>query len=364
MVKYDLAIIGNGYDLYYNQPTRYDDFYNVVKDINDLDYEGFKEKNSCEKDLTIFYEETKCKCDSNFFFKYFIAYNKTYDCWSVFENELLSVLKIFDELLKEIENNNYVYVLNSEGKVGLIISNGTIYEDLLEIVSKCKLYEYERAYIHPGGKLIINVDGNDKNKLYIKNEIKKYINDFPKRLYDDLIEFCDSFADYIELFVNMPKPKKLNLDFGADNVVTYNYTNIAEKLFNPASCCYIHGNLLTDKNIVFGIDSSNEELKRFFYFYKRVQRTVRGTDYNKLDDSIYHRHRVVIIGHSLDEADDDSLKKILIQSTRYAAITVFYYKNDKYAVANLSNNLSRILGKDIYDTLTITKVIRFVPLEE
>ena len=33
MSYYDLAIIGNGYDLHYELPTQYENFYNKIKEV-------------------------------------------------------------------------------------------------------------------------------------------------------------------------------------------------------------------------------------------------------------------------------------------------------------------------------------------
>ena len=69
MKQYSVAVIGNGFDLYYNQPTRYDDFYNVIRDIKTMEIEDFQQKYSGFRTVSNFYNNTKSILETNFFFK-------------------------------------------------------------------------------------------------------------------------------------------------------------------------------------------------------------------------------------------------------------------------------------------------------
>ena len=71
MYKYDTAIIGNGFDLYYDQPTRYENFYDFMKDIHTLN----KEEVICKYesyDIKEQYEYFNLHLNSNIFLIYFI----------------------------------------------------------------------------------------------------------------------------------------------------------------------------------------------------------------------------------------------------------------------------------------------------
>lgn len=368
MQSYGLAIIGNGFDLYYNQPTRYDDFYNVIKDMREMSIEDFQQKYSTFEGVANFYNSTKSILITNFFFQYFLSYNQTYDCWNAFESELLLILEMFDEMLNEIESQEYAYGYDEQKKIYCVIRNSKNFNKLISIVSKCKFYEYVKECYDGNFYDIVYFDlkTTKNNEFHVKDRIKKYINDLPKQLYDDLIEFCEVFSMYINIFVSIPCSKKLNDQVMVHNIINYNYTNLAEKLFGADKCCYIHGSLKTHNNIVFGVDSSNEKISRFSYFYKRVQRVSRKTDYNKIGSALWNKQNIVVIGHSLDFADDDSLKYIFKPSPEfeYKLITIYYYKGDRFAMANLGNNLSRILGDEIYDEMLYEGKIEFKPLEE
>ena len=328
MYNYDTAIIGNGFDLYYDQPTRYEDFYKFIKDIHTLSKEEvinkYRSYNIKEQ-----YEYFKSYLDSNIFLIYFIKYNQLFDSWTAFENELLVMLSKFDEMLKSIEDNRYAYSKYYNGEVIIYLNNVINYEDVLSVIEECTMFKYKVGNIYGRvvNKLIIKLDlPNDSNSKRIQNAIKKFVDDFPKKLYEELEDFCKVFCEYLKIFVKIPSKKILNKELSATNVVNYNYTSLAQNIFQPQGLMsYIHGTL--EKDIVLGIDSSNNMLKRFFYFYKRIQRVSKGTDYNKIFDIERRSGTIVIIGHSLDEADDDSLK-LLLNRNNFRKITVYYYDKD------------------------------------
>lgn len=364
MYTYDTAIIGNGFDLYYNQPTRYENFYNFMKDIHTLSKEEVVNKyyncNIEEK-----YNYFKSFLDSNIFLIYFIKYNQLFDSWTAFENELLDMLSKFDEMLKLIEDKRYSYGKYDKGEATIYLNNVINYEDILSIIEECSMFKYkvENIYGIVSNNLIIKLDlPNDSNSRKIENAIKKYVDDFPKKLYEELENFCKVFCEYLKMFVNIPSVKSLNRELSAENVVNYNYTSLAQSIFQPKGLMsYIHGTL--EKEIVLGIDSSNNTLNRFFYFFKRIQRVSKRTDYNKIFEIARRSGSVVIIGHSLDEADDDSLK-LLLNRNNYRKITVYYYNKDKFSKSILAYNLCRILGNERFDLFSSFGILELKPLPE
>ena len=362
MYTYDTAIIGNGFDLYYNQPTRYENFYNFMKDIHTLSKEEVVNKYyncNIEDKYTYF----KSFLGSNIFLIYFIRYNQLFDSWTAFENELLVILSKFDEMLKSIEDNGYSYNKYNNGEAIIFLDNMNSYEDILNIIEECSMFKYRAKNIHGlvTKNLTIKLDlPTVSNPRRIENAVKKYVNDFPKKIYEELEDFCKVFCEYLKIFVNIPTIKSLNRNLSAENVVNYNYTSLAENIFQPQGMMsYIHGSL--NKEIVLGVDSSNNSLNRFFYFFKRIQRVSKGTDYNKIFEIARRSGSIVIIGHSLDEADDDSLK-LLLNRNNYIKITVYYYDKDRFSKSSLTYNLSRILGQERFDLFSSSGILELKPL--
>lgn len=364
MYYYDTAIIGNGFDLYYNQPTRYEDFYKFIKDIHTLSKEEVISKYQ-SYNIKDQYEYFKSYLDSNIFLIYFIKYNQLFDSWTAFENELLAILLKFDEMLKSIEDNSYSYNKYNKGEAIIFLDNVKNYEDVLNIIEECSMFKYKAMNIHGlvTNNLTIKLDlPKDSTTSRIRNAVKKYVDVFPKKLYEELEDFCKVFCAYLKIFVKNTQRKILNEELSATNVVNYNYTSLAENIFKPQGIMsYIHGTL--NKEIVLGVDSSNNSLKRFFYFFKRIQRVSKGTDYNKIFEIARRSGSIVIVGHSLDEADDDSLK-LLLNGNNYTKIAIYYYGKDKFSKSSLTYNLSRILGRERFDLFSSFGIIELKQLPE
>lgn len=364
MYTYDTAIIGNGFDLYYDQPTRYEDFYKFMKDIHTLSKEEVVSKYQ-NYDIKEKYEYFKSSLNSNLFLIYFIKYNQLFDSWTAFENELLVMLSKFEEMLKSIEDKRYSYNKYSNGEIIINLYNVINYEDILSIIEECKLFNYksENIYGVVSNHFIIKSDlHEDSDSKRIRNEVKKYVDNFPRKLYEELEDFCEVFCTYLKIFVKNTQRKILNEELSAINVVNYNYTSLAENIFQPREIMsYIHGKI--NNEIVLGVDSSNNSLNRFFYFFKRIQRVSKGTDYNKIFEIARRSGSIVIIGHSLDEADDDSLK-LLLNRKNYIKITVYYYGKDKFSKSSLTYNLNRILGQERFDLFSSSGILELKQLPE
>ena len=302
----------------------------------------------------------------NFFYNYFLEYNNVYDSWSAFEEELLFIIKSFNEVFNGVEKADFGYLFYEEcANICADLRNIKInskYKEIFHILPNCKLYNYIRININ--GYMIevldIKIPLNDMDDRKIRDNIKKYIKKFPKEIFNELEIFCNAFKFYLKEVVVIDKLKSINKSLTVSNIVNYNYTHLAQKLFKPEEeMCYIHGEI--NKKIVLGIDSSNKELNRFSYFYKDIQRISCETDYNKLNYISNKTFTLVIIGHSLNEADDDSLK-ILLGKEDFLKITVFYYHNDKFALSDLASNLRRILGERKFNRFIYSNILEFKPL--
>lgn len=364
MESYDTAIIGNGFDLYYDQPTRYEDFYNFMKDINNMSLSQIESYYNNSK-IEEYYDYLKKQIDSNIFLIYFIKYNQLYDSWNAFEDELLKLLEGFDEMLKSIEEDEYSRSYQHNDKIFINVYSVHKCLDVLEIIKECNLFTYEEGKEEgiPYRRLIIPSNlPLDSSKKRIKEKVKKYVDNFPKKLYLELEEFCNVFKMYLKIFLLQVNHKKLDKDISVYKIINYNYTDIANKIFDPSEgTCYIHGNI--KKDIVLGIDSKHVKLNRFFYFTKEMQKIDKKTDYNLLDDIALDSNSILIIGHSLNEADDESLK-VIFKNEYISKICIYYYSKDRFSNMNLANNIKRILGQKRFSNYLNSGVLEFRPLPD
>lgn len=369
MEEYELAIIGNGYDLHYNQPTEYKHFYECIKKIcnaNCIDeYEPDKTNDIKIKEFYYFTKELIE--DNNFFVKYFLEYNKIFETWTSFESELENILRTFDEVFTNIEANNYSIrnEKNNDEKTLCLIDKDYIYGERLFALAdeyftqRTSITEYSSKQYN---YFIIPIKF-EQNIQKRKIKIKKYISEFPEKIYEQLENFSTLFCMYLNLYVKETMKKTINKEIRVKRIINYNYTNVAQKMFDCNEVCYFHGEASNNK-IVLGIDSSHKELSRFYMFFKRYQRIQIESDYNKLSDFSDYMTSIVIIGHSLDKPDNYSLSYILNKDKSYHEIVVYYYQKDKLAKAKLSRNLCLILGEELFDKLTFEKRIIFKPLSD
>lgn len=196
------------------------------------------------------------------------------------------------------------------------------------------------------------------------------------------------------------------------NVISFNYTNIYEKvylskypIYYSNKVDYIHGkantnNTIETNNMVLGIDEYLGKKKRnkqidFIAFKKFYQRIHKGTgckykewtdsikeefaDYqteleknqteksmmnlkaiaNKLKKQYLNKHHVYIFGHSLDITDKDILRDLIINDNVHT--TIFYHDRD--AMGRQIANLVKVIGQDelIRRTGGKDKLIEFKP---
>lgn len=362
--NYDTAIIGNGFDLYYDQPTKYEHFFMFLSDFSNYKKSNFFNKID-QIELSNLHLELYSTIKNNYFYNYFLSYNNVYDSWSAFEEELLFIIQSFNEVFNAIEKmDGYNLTYKECGNICINLSSINInskFKEIFHVLPECRLYNYIyknlKGLVIEGFDIKIPLDYLNDNKT--KDRIKKYIKNFPKEIFNELEIFCNVFKLYLKKVVVIDKAKSINNFLTVSNIVNYNYTYLAQKLFKPEEMCYIHGEI--NKKIVLGIDSSNKELNRFSYFFKDIQRISCETDFSKLNDISCRTSSLVIIGHSLNEADDDSLK-ILLRNEDYIKITVFYYHKDKFALSDLASNLRRILGEKKFNRFIYSNILEFKPL--
>ena len=205
----------------------------------------------------------------------------------------------------------------------------------------------------------------------------------------DYLEFYLTYLDKLDFEKQKIEKKGSNLDAIEElknaKVLTFNYTDTANKLFNipEENTHFIHGRIdFTRKQklintMVFGIEDKEEkteninpDLISYQKFYQRIIKET-GSDYRKffatIEDSDNLRLKpiddmnIIVFGHSVDPLD----KEIFINCFDLAQKRVGKYKfifnyYDEKAKREIVKNLTIILGKEKMISLTAEQKVAFV----
>ena len=381
-----IILVGNGFDLAHNLPTKYEDF------INWYSQERFKsfENNLSEKD-----EDILCKLIMNVDFFEDVFSNE--NCNSLHDffvknsngkfKGLLDIIKkpigkfkiksspLFDNIIKSIETKGWVDIENeyynflrsflSEKKY----DNPKQLNDELDFI-RTELIEYlklvQSKYINEG---IINEDISKNilepiNKADLSNEATVYFKKVTKFEGND---FSKKNVDYEFKITEHPQPENtLILDF--------NYTKTADLYSNKYNIDinHIHGDLEHPDSVIFGY---GDELDRDYKDLARLNnnellRNIKSIKY--LESSNYRsilsfigwdKFQIYIMGHSCGNSDR-TLMNTLFEHENCASIKPFYYQSkdgkDNYLdiVQNISRNFTdmklmrdRVVNKEFCEPL-------------
>lgn len=383
----NVLLLGNGFDLYQNLPTKYADFLYTVDYLRnnynaDLKYVGdvfSKEElrnndNNIEKCYIANQEEcNKALLDDkkireiielikdNKWFSYFLKSLNDDISWIDFEKEINTVLQAFRELLSAenhrfnvdslFSNRGYNYIIRF---FDIIKYWGRDFSDAIEYHTVHAKYILEYP-LHSEHYSI------DKDKII--DELLKDLTDLAKALDLYLQCFVESISD---IFADNRKVDKEDIFNNFYAAVIFNYTNTFEKIYSCNRCFHIHGNVNGD--IVLGTNpDKSDELGTidtlFVQFKKYFQRTMFETDSEYLDFIRYAKmdefqFNLVVMGHSLDITDSDIITELFDCS---AKITVLYHDNT--AKISYIKNLINIFGKTGFDELKRDKKLTFKSLE-
>ena len=391
----DILLLGNGFDLYHKLPTKYINFLNTVKflqeNFNETDMQtmgkvfnderlygidsGIKE--CYEKYYTTYsnfplnIEATKKLielADKNVWFKYLSQLINKDITWIDFEKEIEKVVRAFDHYFENeyIEKLNFSDLFAHEVNI-MHIFNFFYYVVEEDFVGDTKMHRWE-----------LNEQFMVQNPLNKKSYLSK--DKVISFLYNQLIELAEMLKLYLRNFVDVvvEKLKSINMiDEYIDlsqvrDVVTLNYTHTFESIYCreiKRNIYHIHGDV--DFNIVLGINSNeNDNLETvntdFLRFKKYYQRVFYKTDieylmalkYNDIFDS-RNTNNLVVFGHSLDSTDKDIIMDLFMYSKK---ITIYCY-NEKAMSDNIIN-LVNIYGREGFDILRSEKEMTFIVLDE
>lgn len=362
----NILIIGNGFDLAHELPTKYTDFLkftNVFKCYKDAckkesiktELDTIEEEN---KDILIslanlyqqkgrIFEEIDSLISSNLWNDHFW---KLYtdrklpknEGWIDFESEISKVIQILDE------------------------SRHTILEQINQVEETNRITQKQFNILIP----LMQYDYSSIDSIGFSEESIEHMK---KQLLNDLNKLTRCLEIYLEEFVEQIEPKfklsdieKLNINC----VLSFNYTHTYSRLYDTIENSkikydYIHGEVKTDNNLencnlILGIDEYLEGYDKnqdneFIQFKKFFQRIYKKTGcahvewketilslpngYGSNDHSI---HNLFIFGHSLSVTDKDILKTLI--NMKATKTTIFYH--DQESLARHIANLVKILGEE------------------
>lgn len=382
-----ILLIGNGFDLYHNLPTKYSNFINTVnfliKDYSDDmetvgDVFGNQKLFNIDSDIKndfITHKDIFCqtplysdkvkmlieKGQKNHWFKLlskFVSLNKG---WIDFEKVIKQVLSAFSSIPDRL---GYASMINFHEFLSheemFYVSSFDIFSEIQSFMVNANMDYFEQLI--PGS----NVRVLSKEKV-------------AHALFLSLKEFATMLQLYLECFIEIPLDKMNEVNYAAKNenfsdadfVVTFNYTNTFEKLYYGAEQIFhIHGKIYEE--IILGVnpdesDDGESIDTTFLEFKKYYQRVYLKTDmgYTSWKRTLRNNLRLnpdrelIVAGHSLDITDRDIICEMFGLATR-----IKIYCHSRQAVGGYIKNLVAIFGKSNFDVLREEKRIEFLFYEE
>jgi len=385
-----LVIIGNGFDLAHGLPTSYGHFIDwywekVFKKLHSQNTSGsiYYEDNLLRFDLNLFgnyslsivnsfkainsytafekflvtIQENHYYNDENHSFTYYNSFfqiinnRKSVQNWVDIENEYYKLLK---DCLNERDNVK-VKQLNIEFEQVKKLLEDYLYDDVAQ------KFDFANAPDQIEFLKIFEI----RAKFLDKNNNLKYLKEFPKEDYAELIEYDNGLVDALQ-YDNLNNAIVDN-DLVVNNLfLNFNYTPTISSLINilksndiiyygTSQEIHIHGKLKDHNNkINFGFGDEmdgkyktieekddNEYLRNIKSF-----QYLQNSNYKDMLDFIESgKFQVYIMGHSCGLSDRILLNKIF-ENHNCRSIKVFYYKNgdwDNYT--DIIQNISRHFNK-------------------
>lgn len=336
----NILIVGNGFDLVHNLPTKYSDYLSQLNKGSKF-YEYIKLKNSR---LIINLD----KLIGGKVCNYLTMKMNENKGWIDFENEL-------KEIVDEVSNIKKYFVkkLDLVTKKQYFLVEETNLENIPIFILK---------YIFRNGNK--KLDWKPKEIEEIIKEIREHISLFIHFFEEYLIWIFDTKEDDIQELLFF---RDLNIDY----LLSFNYTSTYEILYNDhrrkkflfdTDICYVHGTINSNYKIVMGIGSEyydeniHEDYVEFFKFFQRYkyetdckyQEWIQNIKKDKYSFDVENKsdcHTVTIYGHSLDPTDKDILYPFL--SMRNTQIKIYYY-GEKNKL-KIEKNLLKILGRNLFE---------------
>lgn len=392
-----ILIIGNGFDLYHELPTKYSQFIKVLMNIEDLNIEDkdisfddlFKdvERNT---EMKIRFDTEKMTFDKNIIIK--IKDNLQNNCWYKsfreklsfenwidVENEIKLTLKLLDSIINDI---NIFLQQNKHVSRVKINDNTNIFKSKIELNLK-ELHYCNIFYLtQTNDDWTFNTENFEcRDNTLIKFKTEKYY----IHLFVDLQTFTNIFNLYLEsiigLFYSQIDSEYLNnlekIDNQFSHYFNFNYTPTLGNFYGIQmdKVKYLHGkhNSL-NHNIVLGIDEVIDEINNndeIFMFTKYYQKLFNNTDYQFLIEMNKPSSKYedidkdfILFGHSLADNDQNYLKELfdVIKLRETNTVTILFHTfSDK---AQKLKNLLKIIGRNDVEFLMKKKRLNFIQIND
>ena len=369
----NMLIIGNGFDLAHERPTRYSDFLRFLDYILlAKDYQG--DKPQLEASLNI-----ECQTVKQYILSSFDTRKSpgTKATW----NKNLAVQEIYERLDKNVWYEYFIAIWKNDKIKG---KNWIDFEqEILEVIN---FFDHKIKNVNDA---ISRLQGNSANEKIThfwtlfctkinQESIQRCMwSDFIDKTYQDLQDlvrcleiYLDDCVEKMPIFCYSPDIQELTID----SVLSFNYTAIPISIYpSLTNTHHIHGRTNRDRpaaenNMVLGVneywEGKDKDIHTSFNLYKKfVQRIIKETGINykstlremtlEYEDSErrqaktnlhvwFPTNNVYIFGHSLDITDGDVLKEVIRTP---GVITTVFYRN-KQQQADQIANLSKVLGQD------------------
>lgn len=363
-----ILMIGNGFDLEHELPTKYTQFLEFVtsfkyaysgangvpKRLNNIKDNYLKmifENPECEDRVVALYAFTENNVWINYFGKIYRKHLANKQNWVDFESEISSVIQAMDGLIKYYEN-----IETGESKNESLEKH---YKNRLSNIINQSEWKAEniKAYIP---KLLC-----DLNKLigalevyiwdYVGNEKLKYYNPDIEKIQPNKV-FSFNYSDtYRKLYAYNRKEIEYSFAHGVATNNIHFFTGKTHASKEEIENC-IQQNTESN-NMVLGIDEYLSEDRRsdeidFIAFKKYYQRIYKkaGNEYKKwlqqIDENVKagrkEENTLYIFGHSLDVTDGDVLREFINHENLK---TVIFYSNKEQLGEQIAN-LVKILKSD------------------
>ena len=318
--KRKILIIGNGFDIAHGLPTRYTDFMIFVNTYRDI-YEKSTQELMLYERITTLWMTTE-----NSHFKESIQMIRDliisdYQKRKVI-NEVVTIKSENDELFQAAKDNiwlNYfsrlleseagrtdffekLFLKNKKKRTGRWIdfeAEMSLIIQLLETENKPTVVSFEKVQLN----LPKNTSEELAEKINCFNKVIDVANEkeLINKLKNDLENMRNLLSFYLREFVEKSTPKKLSIieRINPDHVISFNYTDTCERIYNFQNVHYIHGECKKN-NIVLGIDEclkgeekdTKTDCLDFKKFFQRVHFET-DTTYRKIISEMRKRRKPI-----------------------------------------------------------------------
>lgn len=354
----NILIIGNGFDLAHKLPTKYGQFLDFIKFINDLEIsKGKVSKLNPEEEL----EFSKLdKGVQNYLDEVLNGEDRQINENNIISKDTGVRLKYIENMIELSKNNLWVkwFQINTE-----IDSNWIDFEaeisrvvQTVEKIIKQPHRPSEEQSVFIANLVSVFLD----DLIYSKNEETDKLDKFKTRTLNDLNNLIKCFEIYLEDCVRKIDKGVLSpdiYDLKVDCLLSFNYTDTYQRLYSCKNSNieydYIHGKSKIDykgsNNMVLGIDDyltgedrfSNTNFVEFKKYYQRLYKNT-GCKYKKWIEDKNKTYDVYIFGHSLAMTDKDVLSEFI--NNPNTRIIIYYFNNEQYRQQII--NLIHMIGPD------------------